>query len=347
MTLLADVATNYVQYRVAQQRIKIARDNVRIQEGTLNLTLDKFRVGTASRLDSEQAQDRIGANAFEHSGARDQSRASQRHTVHALGDPAARSRGRPGPGSATRREPDAEHAGMGGHRHSGRPPAPATGRRRAERQVAAQSSQIGVAEAALYPTLAVNGLIGWDAANFNQLFETRSFIGAVFPSFTWNILNYGRIKNNVRLQIAKTEELIATYQNQVLTAAREVQVPLRGFLKAREQAEDLARGVTAAKAATDLGVQQYRTGVIDFNRVFNLETAQVQQQDNLAVAEGDIALNLINVYRGLGGGWELRLERDVHGTGPAAPDAPPRPVAALAPVAPPPGLPALQPQPLP
>ena len=132
--------------------------------------------------------------------------------------------------------------------------------RRAERQVAAQSSQIGVAEAALYPTLAVNGLIGWDAANFNQLFETRSFIGAVFPSFTWNILNYGRIKNNMRLQIAKTEELIATYQNQVLTAAREVQVPLRGFLKAREQAEDLARAVTAAKAATDLGVQQYRTG---------------------------------------------------------------------------------------
>jgi outer membrane protein TolC len=179
--------------------------------------------------------------------------------------------------------------------------------RSAERQVAAQSAQIGVAEAALYPTIAINGIIGWDAQDFSKFFETRSFIGAIFPSFTWNILNYGRILNNVRLQTARTQELIATYQNLVLTAAREVQIPLRGFLRSQEQAEDLARSVAAARVATQLGVQQYRTGTIDFNRVFNLETTQVQQQDQLAVAAGSIALNLINVYRALGGGWELRL----------------------------------------
>ena len=89
-----------------------------------------------------------------------------------------------------------------------------------------------------------------------------------------------------------------------------MQVPLRGFLKSREQADDLARSVTAAAAATEVGVAQYRTGTIDFNRVFNLETTQVQQQDRLATAQGDIALNLIAVYRALGGGWELRLQKD-------------------------------------
>ena len=146
--------------------------------------------------------------------------------------------------------------------------------------------------------------------DFSQFFETKSFIGAVFPSFSWNILNYGRIKNNVRLQEAKTQELIATYQNTVLTAGREVQTPLRGFLRSREQAEDLDRSVKAATAATQLGVQQYRTGTIDFNRVFNLETTQVQQQDQLAVAAGNIALNLVNVYRALGGGWELRFQKE-------------------------------------
>jgi NodT family efflux transporter outer membrane factor (OMF) lipoprotein len=345
VTLLADVATNYVQYRVAQQRIKIARDNLRIQEGTLKLALDKFRVGTASRLDSEQArtvleQTRSSIPALEISLGR-----ANDTLCTLLGIPPRDLERDLGPGpqlgeSPMPNTPAWVATGIPADLLRQRPDV-----RRAERQVAAQSAQIGVAEAVLYPTLAVNGLIGWDAANFNQLFETKSFIGAVFPSFTWNILNDGRIKNNVRLQIAKTEELIAAYQNQVLTAAREVQVPLRGFLKAREQAEDLARAVTAAKAATDLGVQQYRTGVIDFNRVLNLETAQVQQQDNLAIAEGDIALNLINVYRGLGGGLELRLEREAHGTGPAAPDALPTPVAAPAPVAPPPGLPALQPMP--
>ena len=146
--------------------------------------------------------------------------------------------------------------------------------------------------------------------DFSKLFATKSFIGAVFPSFSWNILNYGRIQNNVRLQEARTQELIATYQNTVLTAGREVQTPLRGFLRSREQAEDLDRSVKAATAATELGVQQYRTGIIDFNRVFNLETTQVQQQDQLAVAAGNIALNLVNVYRALGGGWELRLQKD-------------------------------------
>jgi outer membrane protein TolC len=104
--------------------------------------------------------------------------------------------------------------------------------------------------------------------------------------------------------------LIATYQNTVLSAGREVQTPLRGFLRSREQAEDLDRSVKAATAATQLGVQQYRTGIIDFNRVFNLETTQVQQQDQLAIAAGNIALNLVNVYRALGGGWELRRQQE-------------------------------------
>ena len=138
--------------------------------------------------------------------------------------------------------------------------------RSTERHVAAQGAQIGVAEAALYPTIAINGFLGWDAADLTKLFETKSFIGSIVPGFSWNILNYGRIRNNVRLQVAKTQELIATYQNTVLAAGREVQTPLRGFLRSREQAEELDRSVKAATAATQLGVQQYRTGTIDFNQ---------------------------------------------------------------------------------
>ena len=175
------------------------------------------------------------------------------------------------------------------------------------------SAQIGVAEADLYPTIYVNGTLGWDAADFSQAFSQRSFFGLLTPGFRWNILNYGRIKNNVHLQEAKTQELIATYQNQVLVAGREVQVALRGFLKSQERADDLAKSVDAAKAATNVGVAQYRAGTIDFNRVFNLETTLVQQQDQLASAQGDIALNLIAVYRAIGGGWELRLQKEQHG----------------------------------
>ena len=124
-----------------------------------------------------------------------------------------------------------------------------------------------------------------------------------------------------------------------LRAGREVQVPLRGFIKSREQAEDLSRSVTAAASATEVGVAQYRTGTIDFNRVFNLETTQVQQQDRLATAQGDIALNLIAVYRAIGGGWELRLQEPpsppalvpAPAPAPAPPSAGPNPPAPLVP----------------
>jgi NodT family efflux transporter outer membrane factor (OMF) lipoprotein len=310
VTLLADVAVNYVQYRVAEQRIKIARENVRIQEGILALAADRFRVGTTTRLDVEQArtvleQTRSSIPALEIT------RGQANDTLCTLiGIPPADLEKQLGPGPDVGQNPMPHTpmwvaAGIPADLLRRRPDV-----RSAERQVAAQSAQIGVAEAALYPTISVNGLIGWDAADLTKLFETRSFIGAILPGFSWNILNYGRILNNVRGQEARTQELIANYQSTVLRAAREVQIALRGFVRSREQADDLAKSVAAARAATELGTQQYRTGTIDFNRVYNLETAQVQQQENLAVAAGNIALNLVNAYRAMGGGWELRLEED-------------------------------------
>ncbi len=321
VTLFGDVATNYVQYRVAQQRIKIARDNVRIQEGVLAIAAEKLRVGTATRLDVEQARTVL-----------EQTRSTiptQEILMGQANDSLCILTGCPP------RELEPE---LGPGSELGSSPMPATPlwvatgipadllRRRpdvrnAERLVAAQSAQIGVAEADLYPTIFVNGTLGWDAADFSQAFSQRSFLGLITPGFRWNILNYGRIKNNVHLQEAKTQELISAYQNQVLVAGREVQVAMRAFLKSQERAEDLSRSVTAAKAATDVGVTQYRAGTIDFNRVFNLESTQVQQQDQLASAQGDIALNLIAVYRAIGGGWELRLRAE-HAAGTAAAGAP-------------------------
>ncbi|HEV8062429.1 MAG TPA: TolC family protein, partial [Gemmataceae bacterium] len=186
----------------------------------------------------------------------------------------------------------------------------------AERQVAVQSAQIGVAEADLYPTIFVNGTIGYESQSLSQLFESHSFAGTIMPSFKWNILNYGRIANNVRLQQAKTQELIDTYQNLVLTAAQQVQTALRGFLRSREQANNLALSVRAAVSATQIQVKNFTDLKADVNRLFTLENTQVQQQDNLAVAQGNIALNLINVYRSLGGGWEIRVEKETRGEAP-------------------------------
>src|SRR6185436_11879256 len=105
--------------------------------------------------------------------------------------------------------------------------------RSAERQIAAQSAQIGVAEADLYPSFYINGTIGYEAQDLSDLFASQSFMGTIVPNFRWNILNYGRVLNNVRLQQAQTLELIASYQNTVLTAGCEAQTALRTFHNSR------------------------------------------------------------------------------------------------------------------
>ena len=180
--------------------------------------------------------------------------------------------------------------------------------RRAERQAAAQSALIGVAEADFYPHIAITGTIGYSAQHLKDLFRSASLAGAVGPSFQWNILNYGRILNNVRLQDARLQELLIVYQNTVLTAAQDVENGLVIFLRAQQRAQFQAASVADAEEAVKIALKnQWPAGLIDFTRVTQLEQNLVQVQDTLAQARGEIGLGLIQVYRALGGGWQIRL----------------------------------------
>jgi NodT family efflux transporter outer membrane factor (OMF) lipoprotein len=307
VTLLADVATNYVEYRVAQLRIKIARDNLRTQERLVALAEQQYKVGTATSVDVEQLRTLVNQTRSTIPALQITLGQANDLLCTLLGEPPHDLEPELGPGPGLDEAPMPNTpawvaAGIPADLLRRRPDV-----RSAERQVAAQSAQIGVAEADLYPTIFINGTIGLESESLSRLFEARSFMGNITPNFRWNILNYGRIVNNVRLQQARTQELIATYQNDVLTAAQQVQTALRGFLRSREQAEDLARSVSAAVAATKVQTQNFSVLKADVNRLYTLENAQLQEQDNLAVAQGNIALNLINVYRALGGGWEVRL----------------------------------------
>jgi outer membrane protein TolC len=143
------------------------------------------------------------------------------------------------------------------------------------------------------------------------MFDWKSRTAQTGPSVTWNILNYGRITNNVRMQDARLEQLLITYQNTVLKAQQEAEDALVAFLKAQEQAEFLAQSVAAAKSALDLAVLQYREGTKDFTTVLVAEQALLIEQNNLALTLGNISANLVGVYRALGGGWEIREGEDL------------------------------------
>jgi outer membrane protein TolC len=162
----------------------------------------------------------------------------------------------------------------------------------------------------LYPAFSINGTLGVEATDVTKLFNAQSLTGSIGPTFQWNILNYGRLVNNVRYQDAKFQELVAAYQQTALQADEEVEDGLVTFLRAQDRTDHLNRCVDAATASVKdifLPTALGRAG-FDFSRFALIEQNKVTQQDLLSQARGQIALGLIQVYRALGGGWELRNE---------------------------------------
>ena len=178
--------------------------------------------------------------------------------------------------------------------------------RRAERRVAAQSAQIGVAVSDLFPSISLSGDVFQSSEDFSDLFKSPSAAGSIGPSFRWNILNYGRITNNIRLQDARLLELVARYQNSVLVANQEVEDALIAFLQSKRQVESLRETVVDLSESLKLLLIQFEEGSIDFSPVFVLQGALREAQDQVAAAEGQVLLNMIAVYRALGGGWQVR-----------------------------------------
>ncbi|MGI9481759.1 MAG: TolC family protein [Hyphomicrobiales bacterium] len=162
---------------------------------------------------------------------------------------------------------------------------------------------MGVAKADLYPAFTISGAIGVKASDFSNLFKGNSLAGFINPGFSWNVLNYGRIKNNVRAQDAKYQELIVNYKNTVLSAYAEAENALVGFLKSKQEETYLRRSAIAAQKAVKIAMIQYKDGSASYTRVLNTQTGALSTQLKLTNARAQTATNLIAVYKALGGGW--------------------------------------------
>ena len=304
VTLIGDLASAYVQYRIAQQKLAYTRENIRLQKGSLKIATDRWKAGQANEFNVVQATSLLEQLESTVPALEIGLRQANNQMCILLGLPptdlADRLAAAPIPVA-----PAEVVAGVPADLIRRRPDV-----RAAERLVAAQSAQVGVAEADLYPAFFLSGSIGYQARTLGQLFGPGSVAGAGGPGFQWNILNYGRIINNVRFQDFKTQELVGIYQQKVLSAAREVEDGIVAYLRSRQQAERLAASVQAAERAVALATAQYNAGAIDYTSVFVAQQFLADQQTIYAQALGDIDLGLIATYRALGGGWELRLERE-------------------------------------
>jgi NodT family efflux transporter outer membrane factor (OMF) lipoprotein len=311
VSLTADVANSYITIRTLEKRIEIAHQNVETQKESLKIAEARFKYGTVTQLDVEQARTVLESTLSAIPSLEAQLRQTENALSVLLGLPPSDLSDYLKGASEIPVSPPQVVVGIPADLLRRRPDV-----RSAEFQAAAQSAQIGVAKADLYPAFSLTGNFSFLATDIGKsklgdIFKWSSRDIQTGPVFQWNIFNYGRITNNVRVQDARFQELLITYQNVVLKAQQEVGDNLIAFLRAQERARFLARSTASAKKALGLAVLQYRQGIKDFTTVLIAQQSLLNEQDNLATTLGNISSNLVGVYRALGGGWEIREGKEL------------------------------------
>ncbi|MGZ8237437.1 MAG: efflux transporter outer membrane subunit [Methylobacter sp.] len=317
VSLTAEVARTYVLVRTNEARIQVAYDNLKIQERTLKIADALFSGGLINELDYLQAESLLNNTRASIPPLEAELRQAKNGLSVLLGKPPGTIDGYLTENKPIPVAPKEVAIGVPAELLRRRPDI-----RLAERQLATQSSLIGVAKADLYPHFSLLGSISLSASdaaltaasagssNLGKIFNSKSFQYFVGPSVSWDIFNYGRITNQVRVEDARFQSLAGAYRNTVLNAAKEAEDATAGFLNAQKQRNELQKSYQAAKRSTDLSLYQYSEGLVDYQRVLDSQRTLVASQETLVRTTGNIAINLIALYKAVGGGWETRTEQN-------------------------------------
>ena len=321
--LLANVAMQYIEIRTLQKRLELARQNVALQEPLVIKLKQQYEAGIAnskpayfqlkSNLDATRAL--IPPLEIALRQTNNQLCVLLGLTVHDLipeiGDGMVRDPRDPSKSYVRIPKVRDETAvvGIPAETLLRRPDVQAT-----ERALRIQSAQIGIAEAELYPHIGLNGTIGLAANRLDQVFNQQSLIGSVGPSLSWNILNYGRLLAQIRSQNNQYQIVVLQYQQALLTANQDAENSLVAYLQQLDATRYLTNSSDAAVEVTKYYYTQLAEGYLPpaatslsfYNQIFTAVNFQVQQQDLAAQAEGNNALDMILLYRSMGGGWQIR-----------------------------------------
>jgi NodT family efflux transporter outer membrane factor (OMF) lipoprotein len=321
--LIGEVARTYVELRTAEQLLQVARDNAALQTESTRVAQARLDAKAAdSELDTPQAKANLGSTLAAVEAIEILRRRAQNRLAVLMGMPPhdltylLDSYLADGPASIPS-APETVAVGVPAELVWRRPDV-----RRAERIVAAQSAEIGIATSELYPQIAINGTMDWQAAQFRDVFKSSAFGGTVGPTLRWNVLNYGRLLNNIRGQDARFQQSVANYQRTVLQANEEAENAIVAYLHYTDQITVLDESARQAREAERVAQVKYREGEIDFNRLFTVQQLLLNQQERLANARGNAAQSLIDLFRALGGGWEIRLNPPATGATGHEPPAP-------------------------
>jgi len=322
VTITAEIARNYINYRTAQERAVLSRQNIAIQQRVVEMTQVQYDSGNVTELDVQQARTQLFATQAALPSlniARLQARNAIAVLLGVMPDEITPVLALESDHNATAYD---ENPKLSTGKHQAQliiPQAPslettinpALVLRRPDLQVAelqarAQSARIGQAKSALYPQFFLFGSIGLsDTVPTGGSFSASNAVtAAIGPGFSWNIFQYGRIKNQVRIEDARFQESLTNYNQQVLQVVQEVSNALIAYQYSVQQSEFNRDAVGASIRAFNISSTQYNNGLVTYQRLLSTVEKMTLREDAYAQTRGNIANQVVALYKALGGGWE-------------------------------------------
>jgi NodT family efflux transporter outer membrane factor (OMF) lipoprotein len=298
VSLLAEVARNYIELRGLQRQRAVAIANAEAQKQTLELSSSRFRAGVANELDVKRAEALVATTE----SAIPSLEAAIARAIHRLNVLEGRQPETP----LVNPNDDAKIPAAAGQVPVGLPSELLRRRpdiRRAEREVAAATARVGVATADLFPRFSLTGGLGLQSSTFGDLPEGNSLFWSLGPSFRWPIFTAGRIRANVRAADERQEQALIRYEQTVLLALEDVENSLVNYGKEQTRFRSLQAAVAANRRAVEMSTELYNRGLIDFLSVLEAQRQLFASEDQLIASERTLSANLVALYKSLGGGW--------------------------------------------
>ena len=299
LSLLAEVARNYVELRGGQHRLEIARKDLKLQEEALELTRARFQTGVANELDVTRSAALLASQRAVIPPLETAVRGAMYGIAVLLGQEPGALVDELSPPKPVPPAPPEVPIGLPSDLLRRRPDV-----RQAERQLAAETARIGVARSDWFPKLSLTGDVGSESVTLAQAFKPGSLFWSLGPSLQWRALDFGRVRAEVRTQTAVQEAALATYEKTVLTSLQEAENALVTYAQEQNRHGDLADEVVQNQRSLDMANSLYTAGRVNFLDVLDVRRSLYQSDDQLAASDQAVSVDLIALYKALGGGWE-------------------------------------------
>ena len=299
LTLLAEVARNYVELRGGQRRREIAVRDRTLQEEAVELTRARFQSGVTNELDVTRAAALLAATQAAIPPLDTAVRKSMYAIAVLLGQQPGELVAELSSAAPVPPAPPEIPIGLPSDLLRRRPDV-----RQAERQLAAETARIGVAEAEWFPKISLTGDVGAESISASKWFVPGSLFWSLGPSVQWRILDFGRVRAEVKAQTAVQEAALATYEKVALTSLQEAENAVVAYAQEQNRHTALAVEVSENRRSLAMADALYAKGLVNYLDVLDARRSFYQSDDELAVSDQAISIDLVTLYKALGGGWE-------------------------------------------